>query len=168
MRIQSLFRLLCIGGLAVASVFAQDPPPAGGGGGGGGGNRPPFDPVQFQQRMMARIQETLAATPDEWKVIEPRLTAVMERLRTSRELQGNMFGRRQGGQGGQQRQQPAELAAVEKAAEAGDAAVIKTTLEALRKARTDREAEVTKARTSLREVLSVGQEAKLVVMGILD
>jgi len=176
MRIESLFRLLCIGCLAAVGVIAQAPPapPAGGPGGGGpggggpGGGRRNFDPAQMQQRFMTSIKETLAATPEEWQVIEPRLTTVLEKQRASRELQGgrNMFRGRQGGP--QQPEQPAEMAAVDKAVEAGDAAVIKTTLDALRKARTDREAEVTKARTALREVLSVGQEAKLVVMGILD
>jgi Spy/CpxP family protein refolding chaperone len=184
MKLKSLSRLLCLGCLAVVGVFAQDAPPppapdgapAGGGAGGGpgggrpGGGRGNFDPAQFQQRMVARIQETLAATADEWKVIEPRLTAVMEKQRASRELQGgrSMFGRRPGGPGGAQPEQPAELTAVEKAAEAGDAAGIKTALESLRKARTDRDVEVTKARTALREVLTPAQEAKLVVLGILD
>lgn len=174
MRIESLSRLLCIGCLAAVGVFAQDPapaapppPPAGGPGGGGPGGPGNFDPAQMRQAWMKRIQETLAATPDEWKVIEPLLTTVMEKERASRELSGNPFRGRRGG-GGQQPEQPAEIAAVERAAAAGDAAVIKVTLEALRKARTERQAEVTKAKDALRQVLSVSQEAKLVVMGLLD
>jgi hypothetical protein len=169
MRIQSLSRLLCIGCLAVAGAFAQDPapaaPPPPPGGGGPGGGRGNFDPAQMRQAWMTRIQETLAATPDEWKVIEPLLTAVMEKERSAREMSGNPF---RGRRGGQQPEQPAEIVAVEKAAAAGDAAVIKVTLEALRKARTERVAEATKAKDALRQVLSISQEAKLVVMGLLD
>jgi hypothetical protein len=182
MKNESLVRLLCAGCLAVASVFAQEPPPPppaagggapaggpGGGPGGPGGGRGGFDPAQFQQRMMQGIKERLQATDEEWKVIEPRVTAVFEKQRALRDLQGLGRGMFRGGRDGQQRESPAPVAAVEKAIEAGDAAGIKTALEALRKARTEAEAEVTKARQSLREVLSVKQEAQLVLMmGILD
>lgn len=184
MRAPSLLRMLCVGCLAVAGVLAQDqaapPPPAAGGApgapgagpgapagpGGPGGGPASFDPAQMQQRFMAYIQETLGAKADEWQVIEPRVKAVFEKQRASRELQ---FGRGmfRGPQGGQ-REQPGEIAAVEKAAKSGDAAATKTALDALRKARTEREAEVTKARQSLREVVSVTQEAQLVLLGILD
>ena len=153
--------------------FAQDatPPaatpaapnaPAGGRGGRGGGRN--FDPAQMQQRMIAAIQEKLGATADEWKIISPLLQTVMEKERAKRELMGGRGGMRMGPQS-----EPApEVAAVEKAVTSKDAAGIKSSLEALRKARTAKDADVTKAKTALREVLSVGQEAELVVMGILD
>jgi hypothetical protein len=174
MNLKSLSRLLCVGCLMAVGLIAQDapppqppPPPGQGPGGGGGGRGGNFDPARFQERMMARIQENLGVTADEWKVIQPRLTAVMDKDRALRELQGgrNMFG---GRRGGPQPEPAAEIAAVEKAAAGNDAAAIKTALEALRKARTDRTAEVTKAKDALREVLSAAQEAKLVVMGLLD
>jgi hypothetical protein len=181
MKLDAMVRMVCVAGLALASVFAQEPPPPpppggggapgggapGGGRGGPGGGRGNWDPAQMQQRFVARIQETLAAQPEEWQVIEPRVTAVFDKQRVLRELQG-MRGFR-GPQGGQEREQVGPVAALEKAVEGGDAAAIKTALEALRKARTEAEAELAKARQSLREVLSVKQEAQLVLMmGILD
>lgn len=179
MRLDSVTRMLCVVGLAVASVFAQDPPPPpaggpgapaggpGGGPGGPGGGRGGFDPAQFRQRMMQGIKERLGAKDDEWQLIEPRVTAVFEKQQALRELQGGR-GMFRGPQGGQQREQPAPVAAVEKAIEGTDAAAVKTALEGLRKARTDAEAEVAKARQALREVLSVKQEAQMVLMGVLD
>ena len=41
----------------------------------GAGN---FDPAQMRQRMMERMKEQLGADDEAWKVIEPRLTKVME------------------------------------------------------------------------------------------
>src|SRR5215831_6890440 len=52
----------------------------GGNGGGGGGN---FDPTQFRQRMMDNIKEQMGAKDDEWKVIEPKLTKVMDAQRSA-------------------------------------------------------------------------------------
>lgn len=142
-------------------------PPGGGGPGGDRGGRGQWNPEQMQQRMMDAMKDRLAATPDEWKVIQPRLQTVMEKERALRELssRGGMFGRR-GPQGTDNT--PAEVAALDKALEAKDNAAIKTALEALRKVRTAKEADVTKAKTALREVLSVSQEARLVAMGMLD
>ncbi len=171
MKRNGLVRVLGVLGLALAGVFAQEPPPpppAGGPGGGGpGGGRGGFDPAQFQQRMMQSIKERLQATDEEWGVMEPRMTAVFDKQRVLRELQGRggMF---RGPRGGQQPEQPAPVAALGKAVEAGDAAAIKTALEDLRKARTEAEAELAKARGALREILSPKQEAQLVLMGILD
>lgn len=144
---------------------AGGPPPGEGPGRGGRGQRGNWDPAQMQERMMNRLQEALKATPEEWQVIQPLLKDVFDKQRTAREL-GGMGGMFRGPQ--QQAEQPAEVAAVEKAIEGGDAAVVKTALEALRKARATREAEVTKAKDALRAVLTVSQEARLVLMGILD
>jgi len=167
--------------LTAAVVLAQPaPPPEGGagaggpppgegpgGGGPGGGRGQRWDPAQMQERMLARLQETLKATPEEWQVIQPRLKDVMEKQRAVREMSG-MRGMFRPPQQQQAPDQQAEVAALEKAIEGGDAAAIKTALEAYRKARTAREADLTKAKDALREVLSVGQEARLVLMGMLD
>ncbi len=119
--------------------------------------------------MMTGLRERLGAEADEWQVIEPRLQAVLDAQRTSRELQG--MGMRMGmrdGAGAAGREAPEPVAAVEKAIEGGDAAVIKTAVDALRQARAEREAGLTTAKNALREVLSVTQEAQLVLMGLLD
>lgn len=165
--------------LTAAVALAQPaPPPEGGPGpgapppgqgpggpGGGRGQRGNWDPAQMQERMLARFQETLKATPEEWQVIQPRLKDVFEKQRAAREM-GGMRGMFRGPD--RQGEQVAEVAALEKAIEGGDAAAIKTALEAFRKARAAREADLTKAKDALREVLSVAQEARLALMGTLD
>src|SRR5438132_159940 len=55
----------------------------GGGGGGGGGGQ------DFRQQFMDRIKEQMGAKDDEWKVIEPKLTKVMDAQRSAR---GGGFG----------------------------------------------------------------------------
>src|SRR5215470_5998507 len=52
-----------------------------------------FDPEQFRQRMMERYREQLEVkSDDEWKVIEPRITKVMDARRDA-----GGFGRGMGG-----------------------------------------------------------------------
>ena len=171
MKRTSLWTLVPIVSLVLATVFAQEPPPPppqdgpppqGGRGG--------LDPAQMQKRMLEHMQESLGANAEEWQIIEPRLSAVMDKTRALREMSGRgMFRPPQGRQQREgQREQPAEVAALEKALEGDDAAVIKTAMEALRQARKTKEADATKAKESLREVLSVVQEGKLVLMGLLD
>src|SRR5438094_5525811 len=98
-------------GFCATSSMAQDntggnPAPGGnagnagggnrrGGGGQGGGN---FDPAQFQQRMNARLKESLKATDEEWAVIQPLLEKVQTKQREARGGMGGFGGR--GGQGG--------------------------------------------------------------------
>ena len=165
----------------------------GGGGGGGRGNRGQqgqqgqrgmqFDPQQFQQRMMERMKETLAAADDEWKVIEPRLSVVMT---LSREVssRGGMMGR--GGRGGRcvggqdrglQTQTTQPQSDIEKCtqslqslleSENPNPAQIKKVLTALRTAREKAKQKLVKAQQSLRAVLSIRQEAQLVLMGYLQ
>jgi hypothetical protein len=182
----SLLLLLGLSGLCLAQdappPAAPPPPPAGqagggfGGRGGTGGGRGNFDPAQMRERMMGMVQERIGASADEWKVISPLLQGAMDKERAMREMRGGFGGgMRRGPQGGQPGQGQAqgpeaspEVAALEKAIDSKDNAAIKTAMEALRKVRADREAEATKAKAALREVLSVSQEARLVAMGILD
>jgi len=65
-------------------------------------NRGNFDPEEFRARMMERYREDLKVkSDDEWKVIEGRITAVMEARRDLAALtpRGRGFGGR-GGRGG--------------------------------------------------------------------
>ena len=167
MRLPRALVLLPVLLVVVLGLQAQDAPPANpapapGGNAPGGGR---WNPAEMQQRFMTAIKEQLKATDEDWKVIEPRLKAVMDKEQAARQLssRGGFFRR-----GGQNDQPAAEVAAVTKAIEGGDAATIKTALAALRKARTDREAETTKAKDALREVLTVAQEAQLVLNGLLN
>jgi hypothetical protein len=163
----------------------------GGQGGQGGGN---FDPAQFQQRMNDRLKQALKVSDDEWNVIQPLLQKVQEKQREAgRGGMGGMGGgRRGGGQGGPGGQaspgaQPAadqgnqnnrqnrgggspEADALQTALQndGTSAEEIKTKLTALRQSRKKSQAELEQARADLSKILTVKQEAALVLMGMLE
>ncbi len=177
-RMKKLIELLAIPAIALAFVLSSANVAAQPGPGGPGG----FDPRQFQQmiqqRMMDFIRERLVVTNDqEWKIIEDRLSKVMQARMDSMftglsGFAGMGFGR--GGEGGQGRRldfgpPSPEADAVQKAIESNaPASEIKAKLERLREARRNKEAELARLRQQLREVLSLKQEANLVLMGVLD
>ncbi len=169
----------------------------------GGGDRGNFDPAQMRQRMMENMKQQLGADDEAWKVIEPRLTKVMELSRDTMNMRrGGMFGF--GGRGGmgpggpggpqgdqqrgqQNRQQGdrprfpgmenREPSAVEKATEtlnttledqSASAETIKTQLTALRQAREKAKQDLAVAQQDLRQILTLRQEALLVVSGMLN
>ena len=155
----------------------------GGGGRGGFGGPGNFDPAQMRQRMNERMMQQLGVTEEEWKVIEPLYTKVTELQRNTRGRGG--FGMRGGfgGRGGRNRggmgapDQNAEPTALEKAQQdlstllENDSATpeqIKAKLTALRQARDKARQELAQAQENLRKVLSLKQEAQLVLMGTLD
>lgn len=163
-----------VGMLAVFGIgyaLAQRP----GGGGPGGGGRP--DAAQMQQRMMDRMKETLGSSDEEWKVLQPLVEKVMT---LSRELTTGGRGvgaNRRGGQPDAATEAAAPQSDVAKATQDlrttldnKDAAadVIKAKLTALREAREKAKQELTKAQDSLREILTVRQEAVLVMNGTLE
>ena len=147
-------------------------------------------PAQFQQRMeqfraqMAdRMKQSLGATDEEWKVLQPRI----EKVQTlSRQTRGGgmgfmMMGGRRGGPGdrpqGDRPESDRPQSAVETAGAAlqkvldnkdASTAEIKTALTALREARAKARAELEAAQKELREVVTVRQEAQLVTLGLLD
>jgi len=147
-----------------------------------------FDPQQmqqqFQQRMMESIRGQLVVTnDDEWKVIEPRLTKVVQVRMESmlgglggmRGMMGGRGGNGGGGPPGGGRgfagfgQPNPELEALQKVIEdKAPTEQVKAALAKLREARKQKEAELAKARAQLREVLSLRQEAVLVSMGMLE
>lgn len=157
-----------------------------GGPGGPGGPGGGFDREAMQERMMSMMQERMGASDQEWTVIKPRLSKVMELSRSTRGggmrgMMGGPGGRGRGGRGGRndqdQAQNQQEKSAVEKASEALQETLekespstdeIKAKLTALRSAREKAKAELLTAQKSLREVLSLKQEAQLVMMGMLD
>lgn len=182
--------LVLAGALWVGQVMAQDAPPP------GPGDRPPRDSEemrqrmeQFRQQMSDRMREQLGASEDEWKIIQPRIEKVQTAQRQSR---GGMFGgmggmmrRGRGGDRGGDRagpprpegadQQP--QTEVEKATRGLQTLLenkeakpdeIKAALKGLRDARAKAAEEVAAARKELLEVLTLQQEAQLVLMGILE
>ncbi len=182
---------LAVGGLSLAQQ--------GGGGGQGGGRRGQgggpggnFDPAQMRQRMMERMKEQLGADDAAWKVLEPRLTKVMELNRQASSGRGGMFGMMfarggRGGPGGDQggpqgdRRGPGgpmgEQTALDKAVaqlrttlenQSATAEEIKTQLTNVRQAREKARQELAVAQQDLKKILTVRQEAILVSMGQLD
>jgi len=137
----------------------------------------------MQQRMMDNFREQLVVTNDaEWKIIEERLSKVM-RMRTESMLSSGMgmfggmgFGRRGangpgGGFGGFPGlgQTDPDAENLQKTVEDNaPPAQIKSALAKLRDARKQKQALLSKAQDELRNVLTLRQEAVLVLAGMLD
>jgi len=163
--------------IAVSLVFAAEesrPVPPGPDGQGGPGG---FDRTAMQERMMERMKEQMGATDEEWAVIKPRLSEVMELAQETR-AGGMMRGPGRGRRGTDQEvEEEEETSAVEKAASAlqqilendeASTAEIKAKLTALRSAREKAKQKLAEAQEKLREVLTLKQEAQLVMVGMLD
>jgi hypothetical protein len=132
------------------------------------------------------MQQELKATDDEWKAISPLLTKVMELQQATR--MGGMRGpggpggappSPSGGAGGKQADrapgggpgmETPEAKALSTALAAKDSTndQIRAAMKSLRDARAKQQQDLQKARQDLREVLSVRQEAQLVLAGLLD
>ncbi|MDK1032105.1 MAG: hypothetical protein QGD94_08875 [Planctomycetia bacterium] len=147
---------------------------------GEGGRR--FDMEAMRERMQKRMQKSLGATDEEWKVIGPKLEKVTQLSRGSRGMgMGMMFrgrrgGDRRGGEAGEGRARP-EPSAVQKATtelrktldnKDANAADLKAKVAALRAARVKAKAELAKAQKELQKVVNPRQEALLVLRGLLD
>lgn len=178
---------------ATGSVLAQNDAPqapqAGGGGQGGSGGRQGrgnWDPEQMRQRMMERIREQLAVKDDaEWGLIEARIKKINE----ARPGMGRGFGGFGGGPGGpggaggpggpggpgggrQGRggfgQPNPDAEALQTALDSGASADdIKAKLATYRASAKQKEAQLEKAQDELRQLLSVKQEARAVLLGLL-
>ena len=179
---------------ATGSLLAQNEAPAAQPGGSGAAGAPGgrqgrgnWDPEQMRQRMMERVREQLAVKDDaEWSVIESRIKKISDsRFGVGRGMggpggpggpggQGAPGG--QGGQGGQggrqgrggfgQANPDAEVlqSALDSGASADD---IKVKLTAYRAAAKVKEVQLEKAQDELRQLLSVKQEARAVLLGLL-
>ena len=160
------------------------------------GRRGGFDRAAMQERMSNMMKDQLEISDEEWAVVGPRLTKVMTLNRDSRfGGMGRMFGRGgrgpmgmgPGGPGGPDRpdrpdrpgrpDQDGEESAVEKASDSlstvleTESATKEQIKEALTKLRAAKEAakqELVKAQEDLKEVLTLKQEAKLVMFGLLE
>jgi hypothetical protein len=161
---------------------------------GGPGGRGQFDPERMRQMMDQRMREQLGATEAEWKVLGPRVTKVMELSRQTRGggrggmmfggmggrggmMPGGMGGRGGGPGGGRPGAPDRQLTAVEKAQEqlrtlldntSATPDQIKKQLTALRTAREKAKQQLAVAQQDLRKIITVRQEAQLVMMGMLD
>jgi len=181
----------CLVAMIAAGLSIAQPQGRGGQGQGPGGQRGMrnFDPVQMQQMMEQRLQEQLGATAEEWKVLGPRVMKVMSLNRQVNSGMGGMFrmgGRRGGPQGGQAgpggpgprgRMGQGEPTVVDTASEALQTTLentaatpdeVKAKLTGLRAAKEKAKAELATAQQELKQVLTLRQEAQLVLMGMLN
>jgi hypothetical protein len=171
---------LVLAALIVPLAMAQDNTTGGnnrdrgnrGGGPGGGG----FDPARMRQFAIDRVKEQMGdIKEDEWKVIEGKLSPVVDKRGElmMAGLGGFRFGR---GGGGDQPERPAanpvEQASrdLRKALEDKSTSeeMVKEKLTAFREARDKAKNELASAQKELKEVVMPRQEAVLVQQGYLD
>ncbi|HLK54390.1 MAG TPA: hypothetical protein VKU42_13110 [Candidatus Angelobacter sp.] len=151
---------------------------------GGAQNWQNMDPQQIQQMMQQRMldyfrQQMAVTNDDEWGVIQDRLTKVMK-LKTQAMFSGGagmMAGmRRNGGGNGQGFRGVQGMAQPDPSADSLRTALdngapnaqVKAALDKLRDSRKQKAEELSKAQEDLRSVLTVRQEATLVLGGMLD
>jgi hypothetical protein len=147
--------------------------------GGDRGGRGNFDPAAMRERFTGMIKEQMGATDEEWKVIEPKLTKVMDARRDS-----GGFGRGGPGGFGRDRNRDDSSANAQTDASPVQAASrelrnvlddknatpeqIAAKLTALREAKEKSKTTLASAQKDLKEVLTQRQEAVLVMFGMLD
>ncbi|MDX9975450.1 MAG: hypothetical protein RBU21_20865, partial [FCB group bacterium] len=143
------------------------PPPGGPGGPGGGGN---FNPAQLQEMMLQRVQRELGATESEWESLAPLVENVLQLQQATR--MGGMGG--PGGPRGRGPRGPEALATEIDAlrtvldSDTTTDEQITAALKDLRSTRAAEEQKFLKAREDLRAAVTLRQEAKLVLLGLLD
>ncbi len=142
-----------------------------------------MDPAQMQQRMMDRLKEELKSPDDEWALLQPKIQRVMTANREARF--GGMMGGRgpggpggpgggPGGPGGPDREPTTEVGKAARdlrtavRAEAPNEGDIETKLTAYRAAQAKAAEELKAAREELKGLLSIEQEATLVLAGMLE
>jgi hypothetical protein len=124
-----------------------------------------FDPARMMEGMLSRYKETLGSTDEEWKVIEPLLKKVLE-ARMETRMGG--FGRRPGAEATSGANTEADALRSTLDSQKATPDEIKAKLAAFRAAQKKKEDALAKSREDLRKVLTVKQEANLVLSGVLD
>lgn len=127
------------------------------------GQRRQFDPSRWMDRMIERYKEDLGASEEEWKVLEPMVKKVAEAQMSTR-MRG--FGRRGGDGGPSNPTMDALRATVDN--DKSTPEEIKAKLQAYRDAQKKDADALKAAQDELRKVLTVKQEAKMVLSGLLD
>ena len=193
-RLSRAFGLVALFGITTLCAIAQDAAPRGDGerrrgGGGEEGGRRNFSPQDMQARMLTMLRERLGVTNDEeWTLISERIAKISEVRRTTGGATGGIgfrgpggpggpggSGGRGDGQGGGEggfRGRPGggspESQALRSAIEDKlPDAEVKARLVKLRETRKANEKKLEQAQEDLRAVLTVRQEAVMVLMGFL-
>ena len=140
-------------------------------GGERGGERGQWDRSQIMDRIMDRYRENLGFSVAEWKVVRPKVQAVMDNRISGASGMMSMFGggsRR--GRGGSSSDEKTPTSELRDLLEKDDASKgdIKAKLAAYRADRKAREAKLKKAQEDLRQLLTLKQEAQAVLSGLLN
>ncbi len=119
---------------------------------------------------MERYRENLGISVAEWKVVQPKVQAVMDNRISGASGMMSMFGGSRRGRGGNSSDEKTPTSELRDLLEKENPAKgeIKAKLAAYRADRKAREAKLKKAQEDLRQLLTVKQEALAVLSGLLD
>ena len=134
------------------------------------GNRGNFDRSQIMERIMERYRENLGISVAEWKVVQPKVQAVMDNRISGVSGMMSMFGGSRRGRGGDSSTEKTPTSELRDLLEKENPAKgeIKAKLAAYRADRKAREAKLKKAQEDLRQLLTLKQEAQAVLSGLLN
>ena len=139
-------------------------------GGERGGERGQWDRSQIMERIMDRYRENLGFSVAEWKVVQPKVQAVMDNRISGASGMMSMFGGSRRGRGGDSSSEKTPTSELRDLLEKEKPAKgeIKAKLAAYRADRKAREAKLKKAQEDLRQLLTIKQEAQAVLAGLLN
>jgi len=134
------------------------------------GQRGEWDRSQIMDRIMDRYRENLGFSVAEWKVVRPKVQAVMDNRISGASGMMSMFGGSRRGRGGDSSTEKTPTSELRDLLEKEDASKgdIKAKLAAYRADRKAREAKLKKAQEDLRQLLTIKQEAQAVLAGLLN
>ena len=134
------------------------------------GERGQWDRSQIMERIMDRYRENLGFSVAEWKVVQPKVQAVMDNRISGASGMMSMFGGSRRGRGGDSSTEKTPTSELRDLLEKDDASKgdIKAKLAAYRADRKAREAKLKKAQEDLRQLLTIKQEAQAVLAGLLN
>ncbi len=119
---------------------------------------------------MDRYRENLGFSVAEWKVVQPKVQAVMDNRISGASGMMSMFGGSRRGRGGDSSTEKTPTSELRDLLEKDDASKgdIKAKLAAYRADRKASEAKLKKAQEDLRQLLTIKQEAQAVLAGLLN
>ena len=134
------------------------------------GERGQWDRSQIMERIMDRYRENLGFSVAEWKVVQPKVQAVMDNRISGASGMMSMFGGSRRGRGGDSSTEKTPTSELRDLLEkdAPSKEEIKAKLAAYRADRKAREAKLKKAQEDLRQLLTLKQEAQAVLSGLLN
>ena len=134
------------------------------------GERGQWDRSHIMERIMDRYRENLGFSVAEWKVVQPKVQAVMDNRISGASGMMSMFGGSRRGRGGDSSTEKTPTSELRDLLEKDDASKgdIKAKLAAYRADRKAREAKLKKAQEDLGQFLTIKQAAQAVLAGLLN